>query len=125
MHNNEYFALITDSMLVTNPGLRDLLRDRFHVDDGYYNGVGALEYVTTWIHSLHTRHPEHSFYENVLAELVKHRLPIGASAQSFSAVVRRFTHDINPFLRAPYAGEPLGEFILEHLMPPYQDAIER
>ena len=34
-------------------------------------------------------------------------------------------HDVIPFIRSPIVGEPLGEFIIEKLMPPYQDAKER
>ena len=47
------------------------------------------------------------------------------TAEQFDAVTKRFVFDINPFIRSPYTGEKLGEFILEKLMPEYQDAIER
>lgn len=112
-------------MKKTNPGLRDQLRERFHVADGYYNGVGALQYIEAWLLDIHRRFPDFGFYESALEVMVKKRLPEGAKPGQFDAVVSRFVHDVNPFLRAPYTGESLGEFILEKLMPPYQGAIER
>ena len=124
-HNHQLFIIITGSMEKTNPGLRDLLRDRYHVQDGYYAGYDALEYVQAWLQSVCARQPNHAFYEKVLEHMVSHRLPEGASAKDFTSVVRRFTSDVNPFLRAPLMEEALGEFILEKLMPPYTDAIER
>jgi hypothetical protein len=39
--NHEYFMLITDSMLKTNPALQDTLIDRYLVTDGYYDGCAA------------------------------------------------------------------------------------
>ena len=39
--------------------------------------------------------------------------------------VHCFVFDLNPYLRAPYSGETLGEFIIYKLMPPYQDAADR
>ena len=79
------------------------------------SGVGALEFITNWYHDVHLRFPDYNFYENGLNLLVQKRLPLGASPAEFDAIVGRFVQDINPFLRAPFSGDSLGEFILEKL----------
>ena len=40
-HNNKYFVLVTDSMLKSAPGLREQLRARYHVENGYYGTSGS------------------------------------------------------------------------------------
>ena len=123
--NHDYFLLVTDSMVQTQPGLRETLRELYHVQDGFFSGYDAVEYVKTWLRGCQERDPQHKFYEGQLEKLLKNRLKEGASTRDFATVVRRFVFDINPFIRSPYSGEKLGEFIIEELMPPYQDAIER
>ena len=46
--NNEYFELITSTMVKTNPGLRQVLRDRYYVGDGRFDGVAARDSATEW-----------------------------------------------------------------------------
>ena len=123
--NNRYFTLFTDSMLKTNPGMRELLRERFAVGDGYYAGFQAMTYLTEWFTKTIERQPDYKFYEDCLETLIKNRLPAGASVRMFQSVVRGFVWDINAFLRAPYEDVKLGEFIIKELMPPYIDAQER
>ena len=41
--NHEFFTIIVDSMIKTNPGMYELLREKFHVSDGYYDGCAALD----------------------------------------------------------------------------------
>ena len=103
--NNTLASIITESMEKTNPALRDTLQDRYHVHDGYYAGYDMLEHVKQWAEEMMERMPEHDFYERVHTLIKKNRLPAGATAKDFSAVVRRFTDDVNPCLRAPYTGE--------------------
>ena len=46
--NHEFFLLVTDSMIVTHPGLRELLRERCKLDGsdtGLYDGVAADRHV--------------------------------------------------------------------------------
>jgi len=56
--------------------------------------------------------------------ILKKRLPEGSSERAFAAVVRRYTHDVNPFTRSPFEGEALGRLIIEKIMPPYITAGE-
>ena len=93
--------------------------------DGYFDGVGAMTYISDWFTTMISRNPQFTYYENALAYLTSKRLPDGCTARDFSTVVRRFIHDINPFIRSPFTGSQLGEFILEKLMPKYLDAIDR
>ena len=39
-NNHLLFSIITESMEKTAPTLREILRERFHVADGYYSGCG-------------------------------------------------------------------------------------
>mgnify|MGYP006155267663 CR=1 FL=1 len=41
--NNEYFTMITDSMIVSAPSMREMLQERYRIDDGVYDGYGAME----------------------------------------------------------------------------------
>ena len=125
-YNHLFFQIITDSMINTNPSMRDLLRDRYHVIDGYYDGYDAFEHVKKWLNDLHRRQPGYNYYEEALSILERKRLPTGAGEAEFGATVRRFMHDINPYIRAPYAEQALGEYIIEKLLPAsYVDAIDR
>lgn len=57
--------------------------------------------------------------------IIKKPPAAGCLAKDFSALTRRVVHNVIPFIRSPITGEALGEFIIEKLMPPYQDAKER
>ena len=72
--NHEYFVLITDSMLRTAPTLRETLRDRYEVSDGYYDGCAAFEFVELWLKDVARRHPQHDFYQQCLELIEKKRL---------------------------------------------------
>ena len=125
--NNEYFTMITDSMIVSAPSMREMLQERYRIDDGIYDGYGAMEtYIKEWMRVMAARNPCHSHYEAGLELITKQRLPEGVSADDFLSRVRRFTIDINPYLRAPYEGEKLGEYILDTIMPQkYLETSER
>ena len=122
---NEYFTVLTSSMERTQPGLREVLRDRYHMGDGYYDGVAAYEFVTQWIKNALRDSPQNAYYERMHALVETKRLPVGCSDREFCAVARRWAFDINPFVRAPYANEAFGKFIIEKIMPPYSDAADR
>lgn len=99
--NHEYFILITDSMKKTQPGLRDLLRDRCDAGDGFYDGVAAMKTIKSRMKEQETNHPQHDYYDGVLELISKKRLQSGCSERDFLAIARRFLFDVNPFLRAP------------------------
>ena len=72
--NHEFFILITDSMLKTHPGLRDMLRDRCALggeDKGYFDGVAAMTFVDRWCKKMHGYHPHHDFYQKCLETILK------------------------------------------------------
>jgi hypothetical protein len=81
-NNNKYFTELTEGMRRTNPGLRDLLRERHHVQDGYFNGVGALESIDRWLKEMHRRFPDFAFYESAMNVLESKRLHAGSPARS-------------------------------------------
>ena len=122
---NEYFELITGSMERTQPGLREVLRERYHCGDGYYDGVAAMEYIKTWLKNSQLINPQYEHYEKGHSLVLEKRLAQGCSDREFQAVARRWAFDINPFLRAPYAGDAMGEFIVTKIMPAYQDSADR
>lgn len=62
-HLNEYFEVIVSSMERTQPGLRETLRERYHCGDGYYDGVAAYDYVTTWLKNALLANPQYAHYE--------------------------------------------------------------
>ena len=124
--NNELFTLLTDSMMHTNPGLREILRSKYHTGDGYYDGAAALKFVELWLLMLQRDSPQNDFYEKAARIIQDKRLPEGCGDREFQAVCRRFAYDINPFLRAPYTGEQLGEFVINKILPrAYDEAAER
>ena len=124
--NNELFTLLTDSMMHTNPGLREILRSKYHTGDGYYDGAAALKFVELWLLMLQRDSPQNDFYEKAARIIQDKRLPEGCGDREFQAVCRRFAYDINPFLRAPYTGEQLGEFVINKILPKaYDEAAER
>jgi hypothetical protein len=88
-HNNQYFTELTEGMRRTNPGLRDMLREKHHVQDGYYNGVGCLESIDAWLKDMHRRFPDFAFYEAAMAVLESKRLPTGAQPADFDSLVSR------------------------------------
>ena len=44
---NELFTLFADSMKTTHPGLRDALRKKFAIEDGFFDGYAALQEIKT------------------------------------------------------------------------------
>ena len=122
--NDRYFKIMTDTMVRTQPSLRQVLRDRCRLPEGRFDGVKARKLITKWVERLHTRNPQADYYEDIQHVILKKRLPEGASERAFAAVVRRYTHDVNPFTRSPFEGEALGRLIIEKIMPPYITAGE-
>ena len=94
--NHEYFELITQSMMKTNPGLRETLRDRFYLAEGRYDGVGALKHVQAWIGRLYDSYSQTDFYDEILNRAGAKRLPLGCSERVFSAAVRRLVQEVIP-----------------------------
>ena len=68
---NEYFELITGSMEMTQPGLREVLRERYHCGDGYYDGVAAMEYIKTWLKNSQLINPQYEHYEKHTASFLR------------------------------------------------------
>ena len=122
---NEYFDLITSTMKRTQPGLREVLREKYHLGDGYYDGVAAMDYVQAWIKNALTMNPQHDYYEHANNLVLNKRLVVGCSDREFQAVARKWAFDINPFLRAPYNSDALGEFIIMKIMPVMADTTDR
>lgn len=123
--SNDYFTIITDSLIDTQPTLRDLLRDRFDMGDGKYDGVGAFKFLTEWLRRINVRFPQHDEYDEALTKVFKTRLPAGCSESNFLTVARKIVQNVNPFIRSPYEGEALGRMLIEKIMPDYSDAAER
>ena len=115
-NNNSLFTLITDSMVRTAPNLRELLREKYHVSDGFYDGCAALKFVEKWLVEAQRDAPQYTFFDKAHGA-IDGKLTAGCSEREFNAVARRFLNDVNPFLRAPYVGEQLGEFIINKIMP--------
>ena len=122
---NEYFEVLTGSMKRTQPGLREVLREHCHCGDGYYDGVAAMQYVEAWLKNAIELNPQHDFYEKCHLVTVEKRLQPGCSAREFQAVARRWAFDINPFLRASYVSNAMGEFIVTKIMPAMGDTNDR
>ena len=49
--NSQYFQVLTDSMLRTAPGMREILVERYAMGDGFYDGCGAMDYITEWFNT--------------------------------------------------------------------------
>jgi len=122
---NEYFDVIVSSMERTQPGLREVLKERYHTGDGYYDGVAAYKFIESWLKNALVQSPQYTFYEQAHAVLMSKRLAAGCTDREFQAVARRWAFDINPFVRAPYASDAFGEFIITKIMPAYDDAADR
>ena len=93
-----YFLLITGSMERTNPAMRERLRDLYHVGGGYYDGVGAMEYVTEWVRKMHARNPSYDLYERLSTLILQKRLQIGCRESDFLAVTRKYIYGITNFI---------------------------
>ena len=74
-NNNLLFTIMTDSMIKSNPGLRDAMRERFHVIDGYYSGYDGLVFVQQYVEGIMERNPQHDHYEKLAKHFEDHRLP--------------------------------------------------
>ena len=55
--NSQYFQVLTDSMLRTAPGMREILVERYAMGDGFYDGCGAMDYITEWFNTIHRCNP--------------------------------------------------------------------
>ena len=60
---NMYFDILTRTMERTQPGLREILREKYHSGDGYYDGVAAMKYITAWLKNALLVNPQHDHYE--------------------------------------------------------------
>ena len=76
--NNELFTILTDSMVRTQPSLRELLRQHYHVKDGFYDGCAALRYIETWLQQLQKNAPQHEFFDKAHDTFRDKRLPVGS-----------------------------------------------
>ena len=71
-------------MATTAPGMRDTLRDRYQVAEGYYDGCAAMAHIEKWLNQQHDLYPQHDHYESALLKMVASRLPT-AVAESVAA----------------------------------------
>jgi hypothetical protein len=86
--NDTYFTIVTESMAITQPGLRTQLRKECALPDGRYDGVGAVETVAAWLAQNNINFPQEDFYDDAAAALKKKTLPAGTSEKVFESIAR-------------------------------------
>ena len=56
--STKVFHLIVDSMITTNPSLRETLKEKFEVSEGVYDGPATYVAVQAWLQDMHEKHPQ-------------------------------------------------------------------